>query len=237
MELDEIEKYYASVDDFTLIKLTNEIESLRKDAIPLLNNEIKKRNLTITYESDKEVIENERLKKKITDEIKFSVQKWRIVLLIVTSAFIVTLLINVIVILSSLSLYMNVMYNVLILSFFSILFYQLIPNKTINIVEIKKDFMIVTQHSPYMDGKYSRIILIKNILLNKLIKIEIPIKDILKIRTEKDFFNIAFTLHYKGYQNELKLVKIYLGGLDPEMINEIKNIINFIGNQNKSLDN
>lgn len=59
MDLNEIEKNYARFDDEKLIRLaTKEINSLRKEVIPILAAELAKRNISITNEGQKDNEEN-----------------------------------------------------------------------------------------------------------------------------------------------------------------------------------
>ncbi|XKX06438.1 hypothetical protein R8G61_03720 [Tenacibaculum maritimum] len=50
ISIEEIQKTYSKFSDDELLKIVRDIKSLRKDVIPILQNELKERNLTIGLE-------------------------------------------------------------------------------------------------------------------------------------------------------------------------------------------
>ena len=60
---EEIKEKYSKLSDEELLKIVNEINSLRKGLIPILQNELKERNLTIGLEKVNNYLLNKVLKK------------------------------------------------------------------------------------------------------------------------------------------------------------------------------
>ncbi|CAA0182338.1 hypothetical protein [Tenacibaculum maritimum] len=79
ISIEEIQKTYSKFSDDELLKIVRDIKSLRKDVIPILQNELKERNLTIGLEKvndfllkevTKNANENFEPKKFIEEELK-----------------------------------------------------------------------------------------------------------------------------------------------------------------------
>lgn len=209
MDLDEIKKNYAKFDDSKLIKLaTKEINSLRKEVIPILAAELAKRNISIKNEGQKDNEEN------IEKEIKQTTSKETVMsqmtefmnefetphILKVGKKYYVNI---------SLLFIISVLFTLILLFLFKSIFgggirliiYTLLTSVLLTIAlrklglgkiaEIKPDKIIFSKYPPLNFGVF-RILVLFQMGINTISKLELDYKNISRIYQKNDLTDKGF---------------------------------------------
>lgn len=242
MDLENIKRNYEGLDDEKLIKLaTIEINSLRKDVIPILEAELIKRNISISDEKEKIAGENNhketapKEEKGLMDQmnefmvsfeiphILKSVKKYYAnSTILFLNAFIFSLIIFFL-----FQVFFWAGLRLILLFIISTVLLTMVLKKIRagKIAEIQPDKVIISKY-PKLNFGIFRIFVLIQIVFNLLEKIEIRNKDLSKIYKKNDFTDKGFYIDkVDGASKEKKSHRVFLEALSE---NDRKQIIEVI---------
>ena len=237
MDLNDIKRNYENFDDEQLIKLaTEDIKSLRKEVVPILIDELKKRNISI---NDKEKKSNPSLERLLSNDIKQFMSSFEMSHILksgktyyVNNAVLFLNSVLIVIVIFFLTKYVFGAGRILM---FSIVFVVVLMSllKKIGagkIVEVQPNRLVVSTY-PNINYGYFRIFILIQALLNLLPKIEVKYNNITNFYQKDTLFNKGYYIEILENFNKSEH-RVFLEVLSEKDRNQVIEIINAKRNEN-----
>ena len=224
MSIEDIRKNYENFTDSEILQIASEdTDTLSKEVIPILKNEITKRklspNLIEKIEKKQAYNTSGKFEEILTNKKIYSVHKsFRVLIVFIISIALFFLL----------NSFLGGSRIIVVVIILSLIIWKILPKTIGKIVEIKKDSIVLSLYPAYNFGLLFRLLIVFRILTNRLEKVEISYKDIVRIYKNTSLLDAGY--YIKSIDHKIKQTfehRLYLGILEKEDLNELKQVLKY----------